>query len=109
MNEGKTMAETNDQLGIKRNFIALALFVLAILVLIDVVLRISPGLLLPGENDVTISAVGHHHEFADGSAYYIYTIFESDGDVYQCWWDEERWNQKKVTDYRGATLPERER
>lgn len=98
------MGDDSDPLKIKKNFIALAVFLLAVLVLIDVALRISPDLLRPNENDVRISAVGHHHEFEDGSAYYIYTIFESDGDVYQCWWDQERWNQKKVTNYRDPPI-----
>lgn len=102
------MSNDNDPLSLKRNFTAFAVFLLVVLVLIDVLLRLAPGVLRPDGENPYISAVGHVHEFDNGSSYYIYTIFESDGDVYQCWWDEERWNQKKVTNYRGPTLPEPE-
>lgn len=101
------MTETdsgNDIFRIKRNFTAIALFVLIVLVLIDVLLRFAPGSVKPVDRAGQISAVGHHHEFPDGSSYYIYTIFEADGDVYQCWWDEESWNQKKVTNYKSPTV-----
>jgi hypothetical protein len=100
------MANGNDPLNIKKNFVGFALFVLIILVLVDVILRLSPGTLRPQERASAITAVGHHHQFEDGSSYYIYTIFEGDGDVYQCWWDQQRWNQKKVTNYRAPTLPQ---
>ncbi|MBD3321959.1 MAG: hypothetical protein GF350_12755 [Chitinivibrionales bacterium] len=105
------MTENGDPLNIKKNFIALALLVVAILLIIDVILRVSPGVLRPDSEEKAaqaISAVGHHHEFENGSSFYIYTIFESDGDVYQCWWDQKQWNQKKVTNYKGPTLPHAE-
>ena len=100
------MSQNQDPLSIKKNFTGFAVFLIVILLAIDIVLRVSPGTLKPGAGSPYISAVGHHHRFDDGSSYYIYTIFESDGDVYQCWWDEKQWNQKKVTNYRGNTLPE---
>ncbi len=99
------MENQKDLFGIKKNFLALALFILIILVAVDIVLRISPGTLKPERGgDSKISAVGHHHQFKDGSSYYIYTIFENNGDVYQCWWDEKVWNQKKVTNYKSAPM-----
>jgi hypothetical protein len=100
------MENEKDLFNIKKNFIALALFLVIILLLIDIVLRLAPGMLKPDFDNPRISAVGHHHQFKDGASYYIYTVFESTGDVYQCWWDEKRWNQKKVTNYRWPTLPE---
>jgi hypothetical protein len=103
------MDNGKDLFNIKKNFIALALFILIILVAIDVVLRVSPGALKPDlAGSGRISAVGHHHQFKDGSSYYIYTIFESNGDVYQCWYDEKTWNQKKVANYKASSLPETE-
>ncbi|MBD3393322.1 MAG: hypothetical protein GF418_14435 [Chitinivibrionales bacterium] len=99
------MADEKDPLSLKKNFTAFALFLLVVLVAIDVVLRVAPGAIKPDVKKPCISAVGHHHEFDDGSSYYIYTIFESNGDVYQCWWNQEQWNQKKVTNYRGPTMP----
>ena len=100
--------ESSDQLGIKKNFTAIALFVVAVLLIIDIVLRIKPEALRPGltGSDGSISAVGHHYQFENGSSYYIYTIFESSGDAYQCWYDGKQWNQKKVTNYKGPTIPE---
>ncbi len=100
------MPNDQDQLGLKKNFVGIALFILVVLVLIDVLLRAAPWAIKPTGERPYISAVGHHHEFENGSSYYIYTIFESDGDVYQCWWNQDKWNQKKVTNYRGPTLPE---
>lgn len=100
------MAENNnDPLSLKKNFTAFALFLLVVLVTIDVVLRLAPGTIKPDAVKPAISAVGYHREFDDGTSYYIYTVFENDGDVYQCWWDGTQWNQKKVTNYLGATLP----
>jgi hypothetical protein len=104
------MEQEPDSLNIKKNFLALALVIVAVLLVIDVVLRVNPAALRPDVRSGagTISAVGHHREFDNGASYYIYTIFESNGDVYQCWWDETRWNQKKVTNYKGPTLVETE-
>lgn len=99
------MARDDDSLGVKRNFIALALFLLIILVTVDILMRLAPDMLRPHVERPNLTAVGHHHRLPDGSSYYIYTVFESDGDVYQCWWDEKQWNQKKVTNYRAPTLP----
>jgi hypothetical protein len=93
----------NDALQIKRNFTALALFLLVVLVGIDVVLRLWPSAIKPVAAG-TIAAVGSVQQFSDGSSYYIYTVFENTGDVYQCWWDEKTWNQKKVTNYKGPTI-----
>jgi len=97
------MENGKDLFQIKKNFIAIALFILIVLVAVDVVLRFSPGTLRPGSSDGRISAVGHQIQFKNGSSYYIYTIFESNGDVYQCWYDEKTWNQKKVTNYKAPT------
>ncbi len=94
------MDSNKDLFQIKKNFTAIALFLLVTLVLIDIILRIQPSALRPGSAGGAISAVGHHHQFKDGSSYYIYTIFESNGEVYQCWWDEKTWNQKRVTNYK---------
>jgi len=96
----------NDPFNIKKNFMGFALFLAVILLIVDIVLRVKPEALKPDGENPYVSAVGHHHEFEDGSKYYIYTIFESDGDVYQCWWDEKQWNQKKVTNYRNPTKSE---
>ena len=98
------MREEKDLFQIKKNFVAIALFILIVLVLMDVLLRVSPGMLKPGTPKNQISAVGHHRQFEDGSSYHIYTIFESNGDVYQCWWNEKTWNQKKVTNYKGQIV-----
>ena len=100
--------DNKDPLNIKKNFTALAVFVVIVLLAVDVILRVKPALLKPDKygRGHYISAVGHHREFDDGSSFYMYTIFESNGDVYQCWWDEEKWNQKKVTNYKGPTLPD---
>jgi hypothetical protein len=100
------MEDGKDIFQIKKNFTALALFLLVALVLIDVILHTDPLLLGSHSEPRALSAVENYHQFKDGSSYYIYTIFESNGDVYQCWWDEKTWNQKKVTNYRGPTLPE---
>jgi TRAP-type mannitol/chloroaromatic compound transport system substrate-binding protein len=102
------MTEANDQLGLKRNFVGFAIFLVVVLLVTDVVLRVAPGSIRPGLDKPNISAVGYHQKFDDGSSYYIYTIFESNGDVYQCWWDQDQWNQKKVTNYRGPTLPQKQ-
>jgi hypothetical protein len=104
------MNHEDDSLNIKKNFTALAFFIVAVLLVIDVVLRVKPDALRPGGSQAAgyISAVGTHRQFENGSSYYIYTVFESNGDVYQCWWDEKRWNQKKVTNYKGPTLPDAE-
>ncbi len=93
------MDESKDLFQIKRNFTAIALFLLIVLVIVDVLLRISPGSLKPGAPR-SISAVGHYETFADGSSYQTYTVFEDNGDVYQCWYDQKTWNQKKVTNYK---------
>jgi hypothetical protein len=102
------MAEngSSDLFQIRKNFMALALVIVAILLVIDIVVRVSPTALRPGTSGSAISAVGHHRQFADGTSYYIYTVFENNGDVYQCWWDEKQWNQKKVTNYRSPTREE---
>lgn len=102
------MADKNDAFNIKKNFIAFSLFLVGILLIIDIILRVSPETIKPGfpGSSGNISAVGHYHEFDDGSSYYIYVIFEENGDVYQCWYDEERWNQKKVTNYKGGYKPD---
>lgn len=99
------MENGKDPLQIKKNFMALAVFILIVLALVDIVLRVYPPLLEPGTPGGQISAVGHHHQFKDGSSYYIYTVFESNGDVYQAWWDEKEWNQKKVANYKAPTRP----
>lgn len=97
------MNNGSDIFQIKKNFTALTIILLIILVFVDVLLRVSPGTLKPVQRS-SMTAVGHHYNFPDGSLYYIYTIFESNGDVYQCWWDEKTWNQKKVTNYKAPTL-----
>ncbi|MDG5815913.1 hypothetical protein QA601_12550 [Chitinispirillales bacterium ANBcel5] len=89
------MPKEKDQYQMNRNLLAVALFTVALLLLVNIVIQLYPTI-----QSGNISAVGHHHSFEDGSSYYIYTIFESNGDVYQCWWDEEKWNQKKVTNYK---------
>lgn len=99
--------EPKDIFQISKNFAAIVLAILVVLVLIDIVLRFSPQMLAPGSaKPSAVTAVGHHHQFADGSSYYIYTVFENTGDVYQCWFDGTRWNQKRVTNYRGPTVNE---
>lgn len=100
------MQEQQDLFNIKKNFTALAIFVVIILLVIDITLRVKPSVLRPDVKDGKgqISAVGHLVQFPNGSSYFIYTIFESNGDVFQCWYDEKQWNQKKVTNYKGPTL-----
>lgn len=95
------MDTSNDQFQIKKNFLAISVFILIVLVLVDILIRFQPALL--GQGSVPRAAVGHHHQFSDGSSYYIYTIFEENGDVYQCWWDEKTWKQKKVTNYKAGS------
>ncbi len=103
-NRGGIMQETNNDLfQIRKNFMAIALFLVIALLLVDIVLRIKPSALRPGIHNGPISAVGHQRKLDNGTFYYIYTIFENNGDVYQCWWDEKSWNQKKVTNYKDPT------
>ena len=87
------------QLG--KNVQTIVLIIVAIILLVDVWMRFSPG---NSSADVlahnSTAAVGYHHQFPDGSWYYIYTVFEASGDVYQVWWDGKAWNQKKVINYR---------
>ena len=97
------MENGKDLFQIKKNFMALALFIVIMLIAIDVTLRLSPSALRPGAGGGYISAVGFHQKFADGSSFDTYTIFGNNGDVYQCWWDGKMWNQKKVTNYKGPT------
>ncbi len=94
------MQNSKDPFQIKSNFLALSVIILIVLVAVDIVLRLKPEALGVGSGRKAMAAVGHHHQFSDGSSYYIYTIFEDDGDVYQCWYDEKTWNQKKVTNYK---------
>jgi hypothetical protein len=105
--KGDAIVENSkDLFQIKKNFMALAIFIVIILLIIDVVLRISPSALRPGGGGRQISAVGYHQQFADGGTFDTYTIFENNGVVYQCWWDGKTWNQKKVTNYKGPTKVE---
>ncbi|MFP4162447.1 MAG: hypothetical protein ACLFQB_00175 [Chitinispirillaceae bacterium] len=95
------MENPKDQFQIKKNFLAISVFILIVLVLVDILLRLQPEVFSDGS--APRAAVGHHHQFKDGSSYYIYTIFEENGDVYQCWWDEKTWRQKKVTNYKAGS------
>ncbi len=97
------MENSKDPFQLKKNLLALAVFILIILVAVDVLLRLQPGIVTGESAKEAISAVGHYHEFEDGTSYYIYTIFHSNGDVYRCWYDGDNWNQKVVTNYKGLT------
>lgn len=96
------MDESKDLFGIKKNFTAIALFLLIALAAVDILLRVAPGAVKTGAPH-SISAVGHFESFPDGGTYQTYTIFEDNGDVYQCWYDQKMWNQKKVTNYKLPT------
>ena len=85
----------------------LQLLILALLLVTDIILRVAPAVLgSAGSERHASSAVGYHHQFADSSWYYIYTVFEDNGDVYQVWWDGKEWHQKKVTNYRHVETSE---
>jgi hypothetical protein len=91
----------NDPYSLGRNMQIVVLIILALILLTDILIRVSPVMFsIPSTNRHATSAVGFHHQFADSSWYYIYTVFEDNGDVYQVWWDGEKWHQKKVTNYR---------
>jgi hypothetical protein len=97
------MNNNSDPYKLGKNLQTVVLIILAILLLTDILLRVTPGLFdsVPTVRHFT-SAVGYHHQFSDSSWYYIYTVFEDNGDVYQVWWDGTEWNQKKVTNYRAG-------
>lgn len=93
----------SDNYNLGKNVQTIVLVIVAVILLVDVWLRFSstnntPDLIAHN----TTAAVGYHHQFPDGSWYYVYTIFEASGDVYQVWWDGKNWNQKKVTNYRSG-------
>jgi hypothetical protein len=97
------MNNNSDPYKLGKNLQTVVLIILAILLLTDILFRVSPGLFdsVPASRHST-SAVGYHHQFSDSSWYYIYTVFEDNGDVYQVWWNGTEWNQKKVTNYRAV-------
>jgi hypothetical protein len=95
------MVNNTDPYHLKTNIPAVALVVLIVLLLVDIVFRVTPGVFGIRETGRhPVSAVGYHHQFPDGSWYYVYTVFEDNGDVFQVWWDGNEWRQQKVTNYR---------
>jgi hypothetical protein len=95
------MNNKSDPYSLGKNVQTIVLLILMILLLVDILLRISPGMFdAVSTNRHSTSAVGFHHQFPDSSWYYIYTVFEDNGDVFQVWWDGEIWHQKKVINYR---------
>ncbi len=99
-NFGDIMNE-KDPYQLRTNLLIIGLLILILLLAIDIFLRISPGFFgTSGRDEYIVSAVGYHHQFPDSSWYYIYTVFENNGDVYQVWWDGKDWYKKKVTNYR---------
>jgi hypothetical protein len=98
------MNSDTDSYRLGKNVQTIVLIIVAIILMVDVWLRISSNNTsteLLSRNST--AAVGYHHQFPDGSWYYIYTVFEVNGDVYQVWWDGKVWNQKKVSNYRTGT------
>jgi len=90
-----------DPYNLRTNLLVIGLLILIVVLAVDVLLRLSPGMF--GEQSRerrVVSAVGYHHQFPDSSWYYIYTVFEDNGDVYQVWWDGKEWYNKRVTNYR---------
>jgi uncharacterized membrane protein len=97
------MNKSSDPYSLGKNIQIIVLIILIFILLTDVLLRLTPGMFnLPSKTRHATSAVGYHHQFPDSSWYYIYTVFEDNGDVYQVWWDGNEWNQKKVTNYRAG-------
>lgn len=92
------MNNVTDTYRLGKNIQTIVLIILSILLLVDIWLRIDSRTEIFSKN--TTAAVGYHHQFDDGSWYYIYTVFEANGDVYQVWWDGKNWHQKKVINYR---------
>lgn len=96
-----------DLFQIRKNLTAIAIFILIIVLIIDILVRYSPESIgLPPFKGNTLSAVGYHQQASDGSSWEIYTIFENNGNVYQCWNDGKSWNQKKVTNFKTISVPE---
>jgi uncharacterized membrane protein len=98
--EGVLMNKSNDPYSLGKNVQIIVVIILVFILLTDVLMRLSPGMFYLPSTPHATSAVGYHHQFSDSSWYYIYTVFEDNGDVYQVWWDGREWNQKKVTNYR---------
>jgi hypothetical protein len=95
------MNKSSDPYNLGKNLQVIVIIILTILILTDILIRLSPAMFnLPSANSKATSAVGYHHQFNDSSWFYIYTVFEDNGDVYQVWWDGKEWHQKKVTNYR---------